>query len=116
MAEYDKFTQHMRQWSNPKKLNFSATSLRFFSAYKESGKPFTPSGRRTTEYVVRAADCDMYSVLFQARVCSMMESCHRRYDALAMYVNIMTSVRPGDELTVHILSSSNAALFICTVE
>merc|ERR1712151_620956 len=113
--EYKNFTQHWL-WSNPAKKKFSEMSLRFFSAYNESGKAFTPTALNKAVYVVRAADCDLYSVLFQARVCSMMESCHRRYDALAMYVNIMTSMRPGDELTVRILSSSNAALFICTVE
>jgi len=113
--EYEKFTKHMHQWSNPDKKKFSEMSLRFFNAYPESGKAFTPTGLHKAEYVVRAADCDMYSVLFQARVCSMMESCYKRHDAMAMYVNIMTSIRPGDVLTVHVLDGAEAALFLCTI-
>eukprot|EP00446_Apocalathium_sp_SHHI-4_P007867 CAMPEP_0177155618 /NCGR_PEP_ID=MMETSP0367-20130122/2273_1 /TAXON_ID=447022 ORGANISM="Scrippsiella hangoei-like, Strain SHHI-4" /NCGR_SAMPLE_ID=MMETSP0367 /ASSEMBLY_ACC=CAM_ASM_000362 /LENGTH=300 /DNA_ID=CAMNT_0018600985 /DNA_START=32 /DNA_END=934 /DNA_ORIENTATION=+ len=115
-VEYDRFVSHMRHWSNPKKLHFSETSLRFFNAYKESGKPFVPTGRRETKYVVRAADCDLYSVLFQARVTSMTESCHDRRDAYAMYVNIMTSVRPSDELTVYVLYNEDSALFVFAVK
>lgn len=110
--EYDRFVRHMRRWSNPQKARFSPTAIRFCNVYDESGKPFVPAGRRTTSYVVRAADCDLYSVLFQARVTSMTESCHDRRDALSMYVNIMYSVRPSDELTVHVLFDEDSALFL----
>lgn len=112
-ARYKAFTKDMRKWSDPRKAAFSATSLRFFSAYDTSGQPFRPSERKEVKYVVRASDCDMYNVLFQARVPSMMESCHPRRNAMSMYVNIRTSVRPDDELAVHVLSDSDSALFLC---
>lgn len=52
-------------------------------------------------YTVRAADCDMYNVLFQARVPSFLEACHST-DASSFYVNIRASVRPGDVLKVQV--------------
>lgn len=110
---YDEFTKGMRKFADPKKKSFSSTTLRFFNAYEPSGKPFKPSVRKEAVYEVRGSDCDMYNVLFQARVPSMMESCHSRKDAMAFYVNIRTSVRPGDMLAVHVFSSDDAALFIC---
>merc|ERR1712060_699894 len=42
-----------------------------------------------------------------------MESCHSRHDAMAFYVNIRMSVRPGDVLTVHVLYGDDTALFVC---
>mmetsp|Transcript_58702 Transcript_58702/g.188773 ORF Transcript_58702/g.188773 Transcript_58702/m.188773 type:complete len:411 (-) Transcript_58702:96-1328(-) len=110
---YREFTKNFLKWTNPKRSTFSPTNLRFFNAYKASGVPFRPTARREVTYVVRSTDCDMYNVLFQARVPSMMESCHPRQDALAFYVNIRMSVRPGDELAVHVFSEEDAALFIC---
>lgn len=114
-TRYDSFTRGMRKWCHPDpgRRRFDATSLRFFNAYKPAGKPFVPTGKSSVTYIVRAADCDMYNVLFQARVPSMMESCHRRHDLMAMYVNILNSVRPGFELSVHILHNEDAALFLC---
>lgn len=32
---------------------------------------------------------------------------------MAMYVNIRISVRPGDELAVHVFSEEDRALFLC---
>lgn len=112
-AGYEHFVQDFRKFCNPRKKNFSATSMRFFSAYPSSGKPFKPTEYKQVTYIVRGSDCDMYNVLFQARVPSMMESCYHRRDALAMYVNIRTSVRPDDELQVHVMTDADSALFIC---
>merc|ERR1711907_571463 len=83
------------------------------NAYKTSGAPFKPSSYRQIPYVVRAADCDMYNVLFQARVPSFLESCHPRHDTMSFYVNIRMSVRPGDELKVHVFDGKDSTLFIC---
>lgn len=110
---YAEFTKDMREYSNLGQSSFSATNLRFFNCYEKSGFAFTPTSRAEVRYVVRAADCDMYNVLFQARVPSMMEACHPRRDAMAFYVNIRRSVRPGDELQVHVFASADAALFVC---
>jgi acyl-CoA thioesterase FadM len=109
---YNEFVKDMRKWSSKHPV-FSSTNLRFFNAYKRTGVPFKPSTLKQVTYVVRAADCDMYNVLFQARVPSFLESCHPRHDAMAFYVNIRMSVRPGDELKVHVFSNSDSALFIC---
>merc|ERR1740121_3496460 len=102
----------MRKWSAREKV-FSSLSLRFHNTYKPEGKPFRPSGYKKATYVVRGADCDMYNVLYHSRVTSFLESCHPRYDAMAFYVNIRMSVRPGDELRVHVFETSGTALFIC---
>eukprot|EP00930_Biecheleria_cincta_P029805 TRINITY_DN20685_c0_g1_i1.p1 TRINITY_DN20685_c0_g1~~TRINITY_DN20685_c0_g1_i1.p1 ORF type:complete len:424 (+),score=80.44 TRINITY_DN20685_c0_g1_i1:30-1274(+) len=110
---YREFTKDIRKYANPGQSSFSATNLRFFNCYGRSGSAFTPTARAEVRYVVRAADCDMYNVLFQARVPSMMEACHPRRDAMAFYVNIRRSVRPGDELQVHVFSNEDAALFVC---
>ncbi|CAJ1352955.1 unnamed protein product [Effrenium voratum] len=109
---YRSFTKELQRWA-PARQRFSPTSLRFFSAYEKSGSPFAPEKYAQASYVVRFADCDMYNVLFQARVPSMMEVCHPRGDARAFYVNIRMSVRPGDNLQVHVFSNEATALFIC---
>lgn len=111
--EYEDFVKDLKKFSNPKKQTFSPTNLRFFSAYKPSNMPFTPTSYSVSTYVVRGSDCDMYNVLFQARVPSMMESCHDRRDPMAFYVNIRSSVRPGDKLDVHVFSQEDRKLFIC---
>jgi len=113
---YREFTKEMLKWSNPGRKAFSPTSLRFFNAYEISGKPFKPTSLGQATYVVRASDCDMYNVLFQARVPSFLENCGAcggRTDLMAMYVNIRTSVRPGEELAVHVFSEQDRALFLC---
>mmetsp|Transcript_49441 Transcript_49441/g.142172 ORF Transcript_49441/g.142172 Transcript_49441/m.142172 type:complete len:412 (-) Transcript_49441:73-1308(-) len=112
---YDRFTKDMLKWCHPdtSRRRFGGTSLRMFNAYKPSGTPFRPTGRSTETYRVRSSDCDMYNVLFQARVPSMMESCHAKHNLMAMYVNILNSVRPGFELTVHVLHNEDSALFLC---
>eukprot|EP00418_Pyrodinium_bahamense_P096732 CAMPEP_0179042494 /NCGR_PEP_ID=MMETSP0796-20121207/16689_1 /TAXON_ID=73915 /ORGANISM="Pyrodinium bahamense, Strain pbaha01" /LENGTH=402 /DNA_ID=CAMNT_0020738867 /DNA_START=125 /DNA_END=1333 /DNA_ORIENTATION=+ len=113
---YEEFMGPLRKWSRAGKAMFSKTALRFYSAYDLAGAPFKPSARHQAMYVVRSTDCDMYNVLFQARVPSMMESCHPRHDALAFYVNIRTSVRPGDTLAVHVFTAEDSALFMCLRE
>eukprot|EP00746_Dinoflagellata_sp_MGD_P002100 gnl/MRDRNA2_/MRDRNA2_104039_c0_seq1.p1 gnl/MRDRNA2_/MRDRNA2_104039_c0~~gnl/MRDRNA2_/MRDRNA2_104039_c0_seq1.p1 ORF type:complete len:413 (-),score=83.15 gnl/MRDRNA2_/MRDRNA2_104039_c0_seq1:72-1310(-) len=113
---YEAFTKDLKKWCNPKKKTFSPTNLRFFSAYKPVNAPFTPTSCSVHKYVVRGSDCDMYNVLFQARVPSMMETCHDRYDPMAFYVNIRSSVRPGDTLDVHIFTQDDRKLFICLRE
>lgn len=112
-AGYREFTDQLRKWVNPSRCVFSPTALRFFNAYTAAGKPFKPTSYREEVYVVRASDCDMYNVLFQARVPSFLESCSQRYNPSAMYVNIRTSVRPGDSLAVHLFSEDDAVLFLC---
>ena len=112
-ATYRTFTKDLKSFSHPStKKRFSATSLRFFMAYEKAGEPFTPEKYKQERYRVRSADCDMYNVLFQARVPSMMEAC-RPGDALSFYVNIRMSVRPGDDLQVHVFENLDSALFIC---
>mmetsp|Transcript_42973 Transcript_42973/g.118842 ORF Transcript_42973/g.118842 Transcript_42973/m.118842 type:complete len:413 (-) Transcript_42973:30-1268(-) len=114
-ARYKALAEDFRKWCHPdtSKQRFTPESLRLFNAYKSSGEAFKPTGRAQATYIVRAADCDLYNVLFQARVPSFLQSCHQRYDMMAAYVNILTSVRPGFELTVHVLYSEDAALFMC---
>jgi acyl-CoA thioesterase FadM len=111
--QYRSWTSGLKKYvtAQPK---FSANSLRFFHAFPKLGTPFRPCKRHEGTYIVRSTDCDMYNVLFQARVPAMMESCHPdRRDAISFYVNIRMSVRPGDELVIHVLSTADAALFIC---
>ncbi|OLQ00175.1 hypothetical protein AK812_SmicGene17182 [Symbiodinium microadriaticum] len=79
----------------------------------KAGAPFTPETYLKASYVVRSTDCDMYNVLFQGRVPSMMESCYPQRDARAFYVNIRMSVHPGDELAVHVFVEKAKALFVC---
>jgi len=110
---YREFTKDMMKWTNPSRSRFSPVGLRFHNAYAPAGAPFRPTGRSEAAYRVRAADCDLYNVLFQARVPSFLELCHPRHDAMAFYVNIRMSVRPGDEFAVHVLFDDAAALFIC---
>lgn len=112
-AQYNEFVKDMRDYANPEKAAFSATNLRFYGAYDKSGIAFKPSAHSVAMYFVRSSDCDMYNVLFQARVPAMMECCHQRHDTTGFYVNIRTSVRPGDELQVHVFSTGSAALFVC---
>jgi len=114
--QYDVFAKDLKKWTNPDKTVFSRTQLRFFNAYSQAGAPFKPTSYKQVTYVVRASDCDMYNVLFQARVPSMMESCHPRLDAMAFYVNLRLSCRPGDPLTVHVFADEDSALFICLRE
>mmetsp|Transcript_3055 Transcript_3055/g.8252 ORF Transcript_3055/g.8252 Transcript_3055/m.8252 type:complete len:412 (-) Transcript_3055:297-1532(-) len=114
--KYREFAKAFQKWTNPSKSCFSATNLRFFNAYKAAGMPFRPSSHQEVVYTVRALDCDMYSVLYQARVPSMMQSCHPQYEATAMYVNIRMSVRPGEQLRVHVLAGEDEALFVCLRE
>lgn len=109
---YRTFTKDLKGFSHPVKKRFSATSLRFFMAYEKAGVPFTPEKYKQEQYRVRSADCDMYNVLFQARVPSMMETCHPG-EAMSFYVNIRMSVRPGDVLQVHVFEHKDSALFIC---
>lgn len=113
--EYDAFFKEWRPWMKPNNRRFPDNTLRFFGVFPESGKPFIPTGRKTVQYKVRGADCDLYSVLFLARVCSFLESAHPRYDVTAVYVNIATSVRSGDELDIHVLHSANSAFFLCAI-
>ncbi|CAK9025281.1 Hypothetical protein SCF082_LOCUS17013 [Durusdinium trenchii] len=111
-SNYRSFTKELSRFADPGKKRFSSTSLRFFMAYEKAGSPFVPEKYVQARYCVRSSDCDMYHVLFQARVPSMMESCHSG-EASSFYVNIRMSVRPGDDLLVHVLSNEEAALFIC---
>eukprot|EP00971_Amphidinium_carterae_P251865 5000677-Amphidinium_carterae.1 len=112
-AGYKEFIKGMAEsWPN-QKPKFTASSLRFYNVYAPAGKPFRPVSKEVVSYTVRGADCDLYSVLYQGRVPSMMESCKPRYDATGAYVSIRTSVRPGDALSVHVFSEEARALFIC---
>ncbi|CAE7724534.1 unnamed protein product [Symbiodinium sp. CCMP2592] len=110
---YDAFAKDLRKFTDPSKSKFSKTSLRFYSAYPKAGAPFTPEKYLKASYVVRSTDCDMYNVLFQGRVPSMMESCYPQRDARAFYVNIRMSVHPGDELAVHVFVEKAKAFFVC---
>lgn len=110
---YDAFAKDLRKFTDPSRSKFSKTSLRFYSAYPKAGAPFTPEKYLKASYVVRSTDCDMYNVLFQGRVPSMMESCYPQRDARAFYVNIRMSVHPGDELAVHVFVEKAKAMFVC---
>ncbi|CAE7458011.1 unnamed protein product [Symbiodinium natans] len=110
---YNAFAKDLRKFTDPSRSKFSTTSLRFYSAYPKAGAPFTPEKHLKATYVVRSTDCDMYNVLFQGRVPSMMESCYPQHDARAFYVNIRMSVHPGDELAVHVFVEKAKAFFVC---
>ncbi|CAE7728222.1 unnamed protein product, partial [Symbiodinium pilosum] len=110
---YDNFAKDLRKFTDASRSKFSTTSLRFFSAYPKAGVPFTPERHLKASYTVRSTDCDMYNVLFQGRVPSMMESCYPQKDVRAFYVNIRMSVHPGDELAVHVFADKARAFFVC---
>lgn len=111
----DKYQSHSSQFQRFKRSSgsFSGSKLRLYYGVSAQGTPFRPTKKHVGSYTVKSTDCDMYNVLFQARVPAMMESIHARGDAVSYYVNIRNSLRPGDRLEVHVFSTEDAALFIC---
>ena len=85
------------------------TPARFFATYPAGNAPFRPIERRAVPYRVRAADCDMYHVLFHPKVQDILEVVSLRADCVAFYGNIRTSARPLDELVAHLFVDASGS-------